>query len=495
MTRPSNATNGQTQPRIVVIGAGPAGMAACDALLQNDLPVTLIDESNGLGGQYYKRFTAAADLSRGTEIDELRESGAEWARRLDDPRLTYLPNTLVWGIFPERRLALYVDVRVELMQADALLLAGGAVERVAAFPGWTLPGVMTAGGAQTLLAREGILVGRRFLLTGTGPLLLEIALEIAEAGGEIVAVVEGSSLSAPVRQLRKFVTQTKRMRQAFDYHRELRRRKIPLLSQHMIVAAHGDDHVSEAVVARIDGDWQPISGSEQRFAVDTVCLHYGFAASTELAHLAGAESAYDQRRGGWYIAHDDGMRTSASGVFVAGQTSGIGGADLAEATGRLAGLSIAHDLDYLPADQYTALTGDARREIDRGRQFAEMLNTTYTAGPGVNEPITSNTLICRCEEVRAAQVDAAIEEGALDLNDVKRLTRCGMGFCQGRICSQVLVPYIAQKTGRSPEDIGQFHPRPPIKPVPLGALATMPDPESIFGSPEPGAAEAAAGHH
>ena len=495
MSRPNNESNTNDQPRVVVIGGGPAGMAAADALLSHDLPVTLIDEANGLGGQYYKRFTAASDLSRGAEIDELRQSGAEKANRLANPRFTYLPNTLVWGIFPERRLALYTEERVELMQADAILLASGAIERIAAFPGWTLPGVMTAGGAQTLLAREGILAGKRFLLAGTGPLLLEIALELAEAGGEIVGVVEGSSLSAPVRQIRKFVTQTQRMRQAFDYHRELRRRKIPLLTQQMVVAANGDGHISEAVVARIDGNWQSVPGSEQRFAVDTLCLHYGFAASTELAHLAGAETAFDPRRGGWYAVHDDGMRTAAPGVYVAGQASGIGGADLAEATGWLAGLSIANDVGRLTADQYAKLANEARRDVERGRQFAEMLNTTYTAGPGIAEPITPDTLVCRCEEVRARQVDAALNEGALDLNDVKRLTRCGMGYCQGRICSQVLVPYIAGKTGRAKESIGQFHARPPVKPVSLIALANMPDPEDVFGSPEPGAAEAAAGHH
>jgi NADPH-dependent 2,4-dienoyl-CoA reductase/sulfur reductase-like enzyme len=463
---------------VAIVGGGPAGMAAAAAALEHGLAVTVIDESSGLGGQYFKPFTAAPDLSRGDEIDDLHEAGQERAERLRSDRFTHRSGTLVWGIFEGRQLALYADDRVEIVEPDAVVLAPGAVERVAAFPGWTLPGVMTAGGAQTLLSREAILPGRRFLLAGTGPLLLSIAVEIADAGGEVVAVIEGSRLTAPVGHVRQFITQRKRLRQALDYHVTLRQRGIRLLNGHAVVRAEGSGHVREVTVARIDDDWRPIAGTETSFNVDTLCLHYGFAPSTELAQIAGCELAYQDDFGGWYARHDEAMRSSQPGIYVAGQLAGIGGADLAEATGRLAGLTVARDLGALAPEPYDDLATRARRDVERARAFAEMLNEVYVPAPGVAAPIAPDTIICRCEDVRASAIDRAIAQGADTLNDVKRHTRCGMGFCQGRICGQVLASYLEFKSGVGPERSGVFRARPPAKPIPLRAIAAMPDPDA-----------------
>lgn len=465
-------------PTVAIVGGGPAGLGAASALLDHGASVTLIDESGALGGQYYKHFTAAPGVHRSDEIDHLNLEGLTKASRLRTDRLTVRANTLVWALFPDRQMALYADDEVELLRPDAVVLAPGAVERIVAFPGWTLPGVMTAGAAQTLVSREAILPGRRFLLAGTGPLLLAIALEIAEAGGEVVAVVEGSRFADPARHVPKFIRETGRIRQFVEYRMKLRRRGIPVLAGKAVVAARGDGHVREAIVSPIDRNWSPLPGSETRYEIDTLCLHYGFEASTELARLAGCEVAYARERGGWYVAHDNGMRSTRPGIYVAGQGTGIGGADLAEATGRIAGLSAARDLGLLTDEQYEALAAEARGEVERGRRFAEMLNLVYAPRPGIADLVTRDTIVCRCEEVQAAEVNHAIEQGGTTLNDVKRYTRCGMGFCQGRICGQVLVPLIASRAGVSPADAGLFTARPPVKPVPLGALARMPDPEA-----------------
>lgn len=463
---------------VAIVGGGPAGLAAARVLLAHGAAVTLIDESGGLGGQYYKQFTAAPDVPRAPEIQELHTEGQRKIAAVAGERLTVRSGAVAWGIFPGNQLALYVDDRVELLAPDVILLASGAAERVAAFPGWTLPGVMTAGAAQTLLSREAILPGRRFLLAGTGPLLLAIAVEIGEAGGEVVAVIEGSRLAAPLPHARHLLRQGHRIRQAFGYARALRRLGIPLLTGRAVIAARGEGHVQEATVTRIDREWWPLPGTETRYEIDTLCLHYGFAASTELASTAGCALAFDPARGGWFVDHDADMRTSQPGIYVAGQVAGIGGADLAEATGHLAGLTVARDLGLLDASTYPGLATSARREVERGRNFATMLNTVYTPGPGLSAAIRPETLLCRCEEVRAAQVDEAIAQGSTTLNDVKRHTRCGMGFCQGRICAQVLAPYVAERTGTPLAAVGQFNARAPVKPVPLGALATMPDPDT-----------------
>jgi len=447
-------------------------MAAARVMRRNGLPVTLIDEGPQLGGRYYKQFAAAPGIARGAEIDRLAQEGQAQAGTIVRDGVTLRADALAWGLFPERQLALYSGGQVDLLEPEAIVLATGAVERVAAFPGWTLPGVATAGGVQTILSREGILAGRRFLVAGTGPLLLAVALEIAEAGGQVVAVIEGSAATAPLRHIHHFLGQGRRLRQALDYERALHQRGVPIHRGQMVVAAEGEGELQAVTVARIDRDWHVVPGHEMRYDVDTLCLHYGFVASTELARMVECEVAYAPERGGWYVVHDDGMRTTRPGIYVAGQAGGIGGADLAEATGELAGMTVARDLGALDDAGYRDVADTARRDVQRGWEFARVLNTVYAPGVGLSDPITSDTTICRCEEVTAGALDTALAHGARTLNDVKRRTRCGMGLCQAKVCSSILSAYMA-RAGMSPEEAGLITSRPPIRAIPLEALAVL----------------------
>ena len=462
---------------VAIVGAGPAGIAAATELLNHGAKVTLIDESPEFGGQYYRQYSAAKDLSRGRDLDDRHQSGGEKVDGLSHDNLTVLTDTLVWGLFENGELALYRNDRAEILRSDCVILATGANERVSAFPGWTLPGVMTAGGVQAMISRDGILPGVRFLVAGTGPLLLAVAVEIAEAGGEVVAIVEGSKGTAPLRHVHHFLRQMRRVRQGWDYRRALRRHGIPVLSGQVITAVHGEERVRGATVASINDEWEVDSGDATRFVVDSVCLNFGFVASTELARMVDCEVAFDPQRGGWYVRHDEGMRATNAAVYVAGQSAGIGGADLAAATGKLAGLSAAGDLKLATGQGYEDQVADARREVEQAQSFSEVLNTIYSPGLGLADLVTPETTFCRCEEVQASAIDDAIDNGALTANAVKRATRCGMGACQGRICAPILASYLERKAGVSPESSGLITARPPIKPLPLGALARLVDAE------------------
>lgn len=464
---------------VAIIGDGPAGLAAAKTLLNHGATVTLFDENPAPGGQYYKQYTAAPRLRRDGEIEDLHAEGLRKFDALPSDGLTVRHNALAWGLFAGNQLAVYADDGVELSSPDAVVLATGAIEKAAAFPGWTLPGVMTAGGAQTMLSREAILPGKRFLLAGTGPLLLAIALELAEAGGVVEAVIEGSGLGTPAGHMRGVIGHPSRLRQFIHYRRELRQRNIPVYHRRTVVEVRGEGHVSEAVVARIDADWRVIPDTETTYQVDTVCLHYGFATSAELALQAGCTVEYERERGGWHVTHDNGMRASQPGIYVAGQITGIGGADLGEATGSLAGHTVALDLGLIDNKTYTSNSRRPRAAVRRGRGFARMLNSVYTPGAGITDLMTPDTVVCRCEEVTRSEIDLAIKRGALTMNDVKRQTRCGMGYCQGRICSPTLSLYLQVKAGVTASDAGTFNFRAPVKPVPLGALARMPDPEAV----------------
>lgn len=468
-------SDGATTPAVVVVGAGPAGIAAATMLLQQGARVTLIDEMPAVGGQYYKQRAAARGVSRGRDLDERVEKGQDRLAALHGDRFTLLTGTLAWGLFQPHQVAILRDDTADILSPDAVVLAGGAMERAAAFPGWTLPGVVMAGGVQSLLSKDGVLPGRRFLVAGTGPLLLAVAAEIAEAGGQVVGVVEGSQATAPLRHLHHFWGQMRRVKEAWDYRRVLAQHDIPIHSGHVVTAARGDGQVEEVTFARVDPEWQVLPDTQRTVAVDTLCIHFGFESLTEIARMAECETAFDQDRGGWHVTHDAGMRASQPGIYVAGQLAGIGGADLAEATGALAGLSAARDLDLLGERAYDAQAGQLRREIDQGRDIARVLNTIYVPGVALPDLVTPETIICRCEEVAAGAIDAAIAEGAVSINDIKRRTRCGMGLCQGRVCSPIVRAYVARKSGAAAEDVGLITARPPLRPIPLAALADLPD--------------------
>ncbi|MEI2616671.1 MAG: NAD(P)/FAD-dependent oxidoreductase [Thermomicrobiales bacterium] len=468
-------SDGASTPAIVVVGAGPAGIAAATMLLEQGARVTLIDEMPAVGGQYYKQRSAARNISRGRDLDERVEKGQDRLAALHGDRFTLQTDTLAWGLFQPSQVATLRGDTADILSPDAVVLAGGAMERAAAFPGWTLPGVIMAGGVQSLLSKDGVLPGRRFLVAGTGPLLLAVAGEIAEAGGQVVGVVEGSQATAPLRHLHHFWGQMRRVKEAWDYRRVLAQHDIPIYSGHVVTAARGDGQVEEVTFARADADWQVLPDTQRTVAVDTLCIHFGFEALTEIARMAECETAWEEDRGGWHVVHDDGMRASQPGIYVAGQLAGIGGADLAESTGALAGLSAAHDLGLLSERSYTAQAASLRQDIAQRRDIARVLNTIYVPGAALPDVVTPETIICRCEEIQASAIDTAIAEGALSINDIKRRTRCGMGLCQGRICSPIVRAYVARKAGATPTDVGLITARPPLRPIPLAALADLPD--------------------
>jgi NAD(P)H-nitrite reductase large subunit len=238
-----------------------------------------------------------------------------------------------------------------------------------------------------------------------------------------------------------------------------------------VVRAEGTEAVETVVVARVDRQGQPLPGSEETFEVDTLCLGFGFVPNVELTQLAGCEHQFDPRGGGWVPTVNERLETTVSGLFAAGETAGVGGAGAAMLEGRVAGLAAARRLGYLAEDRLAGeLAGLAGRR-QRLHRFGTMLNTLFAPRPGLNTITTAATTICRCEGVTAAEVQAAMDSGAANLDALKNSTRVGQGMCQGRTCGPLLARLLRQKSGCPAEAAGCFNVRPPLKPVPLGQLA------------------------
>lgn len=458
---------------LIVVGAGPAGMEAAISAAQAGLDVALVDGYPQPGGQYFKQFPAPFR----SEDHTLHHRQSEAAlHRLKEAEINLLTDTTVWYALPaseegEWLLMLCGSGAPHCLQAKALILATGAYDRPIAFPGWTLPGVMTAGAVQTLVKTQRVLPGQRVLLSGTGPLQLAVAAQLVHAGAEVVGILEGAHLGlGSARYAPAMWGQWARVREGWDYWRTLRRAGVPIRLGWSVVEARGDGEVQEAVIARLNSDWYPISSSRQTLSVDTLVIGYGFLPSNELSRLLECEHEFIPEQGGYVPRRDDEMQTSLPGVYAVGDGAGIGGAELSQVEGRIAGLAAARRLGRL--DDEAARTAIARQKplLARERRFARMLGELFTPGPGLYQLANDDTLICRCEQITKQEIQEAIAAGFQTVSWVKRVTRTGMGICQGRICGYLVARLIAEQTGQDLTQIALDRVRPPVRPIPLDHL-------------------------
>lgn len=461
---------------LVVIGGGPAGIAAASEAARAGLQVTLLDEAHRLGGQIYRRppeaFQVRDTRALGKDFARGERLRAEVAALAD--RIEVRSGTLVAGIWKGRELMWASDAASGMLHAERLVIATGAYDRPVPFPGWTLPGVLTAGGAQIMAKVLRVRPGRRALVAGTGPLLLVVANQLHKIGVEVVAVLEAGRLPFSPRAFFQVWGEWGLLRDAWDYWQGLRRAGIPLLYDHTIFAGHGRDQVEEASYGPVDPqDWRPLRDQARQVAVDLVVAGFGFVPNTELTELAGCEHRFVHEVGGWIPVRDSFMQTTVPGVFAAGDNAGVAGALVAVEEGRVAGITAAEQAGAISTDEADLRRAAPLRRLRSLGRVREVLDEVSRIRPGLLELATPETLMCRCEEVPLAEVQAAIDEGARDLQAVKLLTRLGMGPCQGRNCGPSTGMYLCQRAGRTAEAVGRINPRPPVKPVTLGTLAQM----------------------
>ncbi len=332
---------------IAIVGGGPAGMAAAIEAARAGANVTVIDENARPGGQLFKqihKFFGSGVHHAGTRGFQI---GQDLLREAEEAGVEMRLDTVVYGIFSDRRLGLICGDHTEELVASVVILATGANENALTFPGWTLPGVMGAGATQTLINIHRVIPGQRILMVGAGNVGLIVTYQLLQAGAEVIAIIEWLSYIG-----------------GYGVHAsKVRRAGVPILTSHTILQAEGDEKVKGAIIAQVDEKWEPVTGTQETLDVDTICLAVGLSPLAELAWMAGCQSSYIPSLGGWVPLHDENLETSLPGVYVAGDLAGIEEASTAMEEGRLAGLTAAEALGHLSPKEASAKKGEVRERL------------------------------------------------------------------------------------------------------------------------------------
>jgi NADPH-dependent 2,4-dienoyl-CoA reductase/sulfur reductase-like enzyme len=455
---------------LVVVGAGPAGMAAAIAARMHGLHVLVLDEQDAPGGQIYRALESVVqrrharlavfgpDYADGQSLTEaFRACGAD-----------YRPRSTVWRIDPDGSVYFTRPHESSMAAARNTIIATGALERPMPIPGWTLPGVSSCGGGQVLLKSADLVPAGRTVLAGSGPLLYLYAAQLLRAGVEVACVLETTrrrNYAHAARRWRAALAGRAYLAKGLALIREMRRAGIPIVKGVRDLRARGETHV-EAVEFSVRG----VTRSEP---CDTLLLHQGVVPHLNLPLATGCAPEWDPVQRCFRPVTSATGESTIPGIFVAGDGAGIAGAVAAAHAGRLAALAVAQRQDRIDTVRASAEMARIRASNRAHLGFRPFIDALYRPDQHDVAPVGDDTIVCRCEEVTAGEVRRLAREGCTGPNQMKAFVRCGMGPCQGRLCGLTVAELIAQTRGVPVSDVGYYRLRSPVKPITVAELAAM----------------------
>ncbi|MER8512919.1 NAD(P)/FAD-dependent oxidoreductase [Mesorhizobium sp. M1060] len=461
-----------TTPRtcqFAVIGGGPAGLAAATLAAALGIDTVLLDEQPTPGGQAYRNIEAVSRGSTGllkilgkhyrhgsALVEAFRQSGAR-----------YEPSSSVWQVTQNGKIGVSQSGQAYLLQAERVLIATGAVERPVPVPGWTLPGVMTAGAVQTLMKAAGIVPDEDTVLAGSGPLIYLVALQLIAAGAPLRAILQTqrpTSWFSKIRLLSQVRAGAGDMLDGLKWIRAIKSSGVSVFHASDIRAE--GQHRLEAVIFQS-------RGRRHRMDASALLLHEGVIPNIQLTASLRCAHRWDEAQVAWAPVLDQWGTTSHESIAVAGDGAGTRGAKAAPHSGRLAALETAFRLGRLSMKERDRLATSEKQVLARQVGLRSLLDHLYSPSEAIRTPADAD-IVCRCEEVSAGEIRQLIDgQGFVELNQLKSQSRCGMGQCQGRMCGQTIARILAERRGLSMKDAGYFRLRIPVKPLPLEQLAHL----------------------
>jgi NADPH-dependent 2,4-dienoyl-CoA reductase/sulfur reductase-like enzyme len=451
-------------PRIIVVGAGPAGVRCAEQLVAAGVRPVVIDEGRRDGGQIYRRqpanFTRSYATLYGSEAaraESLHHSFDALRGKID-----YRPETLAWNV-TEGELHLVREGVASREAYDALVICSGATDRLMPVKGWHHAGTYSLGAAQVALKSQACSIGRRVVFMGTGPLLYLVAYQYLKAGAQIGAVLDTARLRDRVAALPGLLARPRLLRNGLAYVRELRRAGVPVLSGivPLEITGSADDGVAGVV-------FRDARGARRELECDAVAMGYHLRPETQLADLARCAFRFDEEARQWFPEVSMEGRSSVKGVYLAGDGARILGADGAENAGRLAALSALADLGLAVDPAEPARLVRQQLQLDR---FRRGLVRAFPWPAEQAAQLPDDAIVCRCEAITAGELRRTVcDMGAQEANRAKAFSRVGMGRCQGRYCGQAGAEVIAHAAGIPIEQVGRLRGQAPVKPL---AIATQ----------------------
>lgn len=453
---------------VAILGAGPAGMKAALTLSKSDISVTIIDEQPHLGGQIYRNIETQSDTQlkkMGADFAAGRALTSELNTVIQSNRVRYISSAIVWSVTPEGAVHWKSDGRSFSETFDHLIIATGALERPVPVPGWTLPGVLTAGAAQILMKNGGVAL-KDTVLIGSGPLLYLVAKQLCDYGSPPKALLETQSFE----DLTKGIVHFRPTRTALSYVFK----GLCMLSALRKSGIKRYCAVEEVSIEATDTDNLKINfttgGKKQAITAAYALQHAGVVPNTQITRSLDIEHKWNKLNHCFEANIDsNGLASGTDKIWLAGDGATILGADAAKISGELVALAILKATGRSTPPNTTSIEALIAKR-DTYAQIRRFLDTCYRPKDWFLTP-TADTVVCRCEEVSAQEVINATKAGAQGPNQAKAFTRCGMGNCQGRYCGLTVSNLMAKVQRKPVESIGYYRIRSPIKPITLGELA------------------------
>lgn len=460
---------------VVIIGAGPAGLAAAEELSGTGLSITIIDEQEYIGGQIHRHVMHPKEKAKPARL----------VKNVENLKgIRFIKGNTVWSVVREKSddvdqlsnnstmYEIHLDNHVSII-TKYLIIATGAHDNMLHFKGWNKPGVMSAGGLQISVKTQKFIPGKSVLLAGSHPFILIVAKEILDQGGKIKGIAFSQSfpkinelLPMGIASLRRW----SKSKELISSLQTVRKAKVPIWFNTVPIEAKGNGQINEVTLSKL-GKNDEITDDLRFVECDVLGNCYGFNASSELPRHMQCEMKFDELSGGWIVQVNEEMESSLEHIYVAGELTGVGGAELSEVEGRIAGISIIEKTTSNARNQ-RRLT-QLKKERKSWLGFAEMLGkvTKVSFDPTQLLKHHSDTLVCRCEEVSYESIDSVLREHPhlSNMNAVKLMTRCGMGLCQGRYCEQALSTILQERISSNSEQ-DSFSARFPVKPIIINDL-------------------------
>lgn len=451
---------------VIVIGAGPSGLASGARLAEMGLDTLVLDEQNKMGGQIYRNIEGAPPQSLHF-LGEDYAQGLPLAERFRSSGASYASGAAVWQAEADGQVCYSKDGHSHHVSANYIVVATGAMERPMPIPGWNLPGVMGAGAANNLAKEAGLTPQGKVVIAGSGPLLLLEASLLLKKGVQVEAILETTPKlpnPAAIPRAPEALLRADFLWKGVKMLRDIQKSGVAHYKGVTQISAQGEGTLQKV---------QATCGTEKiEIAADILLLHFGVIPNTHIHRQIGCHMQWDKRLRYWYPQTDTWGRTNFERVFATGDGAYVSGALAAQYKGELAALEIAHCLGLIPDYERNQLAAPLRKAMRNDAFPRPFVDAMYAPRPEQFQ-FEDDTVLCRCENVTVGDVREAVRLGAHDLNEVKIVTRCGMGPCQGRMCGPALAEIVAAELETTPDKTGRLNIRPPLRNIPLAEIAGM----------------------